>query len=81
MTEPERNLAQEVQALLDDYEREGWITTGFVLITTAVHPENDLDGTQGYGYTSAPSQPIHATRGLIQMGADYFARPVLDGDA
>ena len=73
MTAEPDDLPQRVQNVLDNYEQDGWISTGYVLITAAVHPDHDLDGTTGYGYIVAPNQPVHATRGLIDLAADHYA--------
>jgi hypothetical protein len=66
--------AEQIAELLQANEDEGWIVTGFVVVSTAIHPDHELDGTQGYSYTSAPTQPIHATKGLLQMGQEYYSR-------
>lgn len=82
MSDDEPTLAQRISSAVDAHEQEGWITTGFVLVTTAIHPDGAFDGTAGYGYTSAEGQSIHATRGLLEMGRTYYGNHTMtqEGD-
>lgn len=59
-------LRESVAHALDEHASDGWITTGWILIAAAEQPG---DGTceHGYAYTIPEGQPIHVTRGLIEM--------------
>lgn len=61
-----------LEALIEEGDMEGHVTTGFLLVRALVQGEKFGSGESVLAYNYPLSQPIYVTRGLIELARTNY---------